>query len=85
MSENISLFVSTAEAAARDISPEQVSVPSVTELSRDAFVLGVSSTVFVREHVKMYLLTAARLEEDDNEAQVRAAMNDWLCYSDDDA
>eukprot|EP00878_Enallax_costatus_P005108 GHUV01005370.1.p1 GENE.GHUV01005370.1~~GHUV01005370.1.p1 ORF type:complete len:604 (+),score=218.67 GHUV01005370.1:107-1918(+) len=70
VSENISSFVATAEAAARDISPDQVAVPSVTELSRDAFVLGVSSTVFVREHIKMRLLTAARLEEDDSEAQV---------------
>lgn len=53
MSEHISTFVSTAEAAVRDILPEQVSVPSVTELSREAFVAGVSNTQAVREHIKV--------------------------------
>lgn len=70
VSDNINTFVSTAEGAARDTPPDQISVPSVTELSRDAFVLGVSSTQFVREHIKLHLLHPARLEEDDSEAQV---------------
>lgn len=54
----------------RDMPPDQVAVPSVTELSKDAFVAGVTSTQAVREHIKMNLLHAARLEEDDAEAQV---------------
>ncbi len=37
----------------RDILPEQVSVPSVTELSREAFVAGVSNTQAVRDHIKV--------------------------------
>lgn len=53
VSEHISTFVSTAEAAVRDILPEQVSVPSVTELSREAFVAGVSNTQAVRDHIKV--------------------------------
>jgi hypothetical protein len=53
VSEHISTFVSTAEAAVRDIAPEQVSVPSVTELTREAFVAGVSNTQAVRDHVKV--------------------------------
>jgi hypothetical protein len=65
------VFVSTAEGFVRDLPPEQVAVPSVSELSRDAFVAGVTGTVFVREHIKLNLLHPARLEEDDAEAQVR--------------
>lgn len=53
MSEHISTFVSTAEGAVRDIAPEQVSVPSVTELTREAFVAGVSNTQPIRDHIKV--------------------------------
>lgn len=53
VSETISTFVATAEAAARDMLPEQVAVPSVTELSREAFVAGVSNTQAVRDHIKV--------------------------------
>jgi hypothetical protein len=73
VSDNINVFVSTAEGFVWDVPPEQVAVPAVTELSREAFVAGVTGTVFVREHIKLNLLHPARLEEDDAEAQVRAA------------
>jgi hypothetical protein len=53
VSEHISLFVSTAEAAVRDIAPEQVSVASISEVTREAFVAGVSGTQAVREHIKV--------------------------------
>lgn len=53
MSEHISTFVSYAEGATRDIPPEQVVVSTVTELSREAFVTGVSSTQSVRDHIKV--------------------------------
>jgi hypothetical protein len=71
VSDNINVFVSTAEGFVRDLPPEQVAVPSVTELSKEAFVAGVTGTAVVREHIKLNLLHAARLEEDDAEAQVR--------------
>ncbi|WIA13678.1 hypothetical protein OEZ85_007238 [Tetradesmus obliquus] len=70
VSDNINVFVSTAEGFVRDMPPEQVAVPSVTELSREAFVAGVTGTAVVREHIKLNLLHPARLEEDDAEAQV---------------
>lgn len=53
VSEHISTFVSTAEAAVRDIAPEQVAVSSVAELSREAFVAGVSGTTAIRDHIKV--------------------------------
>jgi len=59
VSEYISTFVSTAEGAVRDIPAEQVSVPAVTELSREAFVAGVSSTTAVRDHIKVCLCPEA--------------------------
>lgn len=71
VSGDISTFVANAEAAVRDIPPEQVSVPSVTELSREAFVAGVNATLSVRDHIKLHLLPPARLEEENEEAQVR--------------
>jgi hypothetical protein len=74
VSDNINMFVSTAEGFVRDLPPEQVAVPSVSELSRDAFVAGVTGTLFVREHIKLNLLHPARLEEDDAEAQVCCEM-----------
>jgi hypothetical protein len=70
VSDNINAFVSTAEGFVRDLPPEQVAVPAVSELSRDAFVAGVTGTLFMREHIKLNLLHPARLEEDDAEAQV---------------
>lgn len=57
------MFVATAEAAVRDIAPEQVSVASITEVTREAFVAGVSGTQAVREHIKvsgLYIYLAAR-------------------------
>jgi hypothetical protein len=56
VSEYISTFVSIAEGAVRDVPPEQVSVASVTELSREAFVAGVSGTQPVRDHIKVISL-----------------------------
>jgi len=40
VSENIYQFVATAESHTRDVPPEQVSVPAVTEMTQDAFVAG---------------------------------------------
>lgn len=62
VSDYISTFVSTAEGAVRDIPAEQVSVPSVTELSREAFVAGVSSTTAVRDQIKVCLCPEALQE-----------------------
>ncbi|KAF6252515.1 hypothetical protein COO60DRAFT_518967 [Scenedesmus sp. NREL 46B-D3] len=70
VSENINVFVSTAEGSVRDMPPDQVAVPLVSELSLESFVAGVTGTLFVREHIKLNLLHPARLEEDDAEAQV---------------
>lgn len=47
------MFVATAEAAVRDVAPEQVSVASITEVTREAFVAGVSGMQAVREHIKV--------------------------------
>ncbi len=74
VSETISLFVATAEAAVRDVAPESIAVSTVSQLARDAFVAGVAGTPAIREHIKLHVLPPAPLEQDDAEAQARQAV-----------
>lgn len=64
VSDSITQFVAAAEAHEKDVLPESVSVASVAEVSRDAFVAAVCNAMPVRPggqglHYRISTITSA--------------------------